>query len=364
MASNTDNANNAEEIFKRFPTERYKRFWYPTRPLFTLFTGLFIAGLGVLGLLPFSWTLWFAAAFALDDLPITPISAMFTAINNLIQGRKTLKSMVMITAISLAVITGGLLGYFVLAQSPIAVKLIMDYIVLTACSPLFISLGAMLGAFVAHATHKINPFMGFSLGISIASLIPFSPPLIFEIIFLSIAGCTFLTSMLAKQGLRAYFKYTYGDSNADGHACARSPEDQAAFVASQAAKFKVTPEAFQNLVSHCKEKFTTYKQQASFLHEFSGNRNYVTNSFKDIYLGLMNPKLTDTEAVTVKELIANSRLDDVNNNQETKIRIETHFVLGTFFHAGVSERTLGHQIKIAEGGGLDSDKISPFLEMN
>jgi hypothetical protein len=65
------------EILKRFPTERYKRFWYPTRPLFTLLTGLFLAGLGGVGILPLSWALWFAAAFALDDLPITPINVCF-----------------------------------------------------------------------------------------------------------------------------------------------------------------------------------------------------------------------------------------------------------------------------------------------
>ena len=183
--------SNTEEIFKRFPTEKYKRFWYPTRPLFTLFMGLFIAGLGWIGLLPFSWALWFSAAFALDDLPITPITAMFTAMNNLRQGRKTLKAIVMIIAIGFAVITGGFVGYFFLAKTPIAVKFITDYIILTDCSPLFISLGAMIGACVAHVTHKMSPFMGFSLGILIASFVPLSPPLIVEIIYLSIAASAF-----------------------------------------------------------------------------------------------------------------------------------------------------------------------------
>lgn len=354
--------SNIEEISKRFPTEKYKRFWYPTRPLFTLLTGLFVAGLGWVGILPFSWALWFAAAFALDDLPITPITAMFTAINNLRQGRKTLKAIVMIIAISLAVIAGGCLGYFVLAQAPIAVKLITDYIALTSCSPLFISLGAMLGAYSAHATHKISPFMGFAFGILIASFIPFSPPLIVEIVFLSIAGSAFLTSVLVKQGLRAYFKWRYGESNADGYECARSPEAQEVFVNQQALKFGVTPDAFQNLASHCKEKVSTYKSQASFWHEFSGNRNYVTNSFKDIYHGLMNPRLTHAEAKTVKELIKNSELAAENKNPKTKVQIESHFALGTFFHAGVSARTLGHQIKIMEGGGLDADTIRPFKQ--
>ena len=201
--------SNTEAILKRFPTEKYKRFWYPTRPIFTLFLGLFLSSLGWLGIMPISWALWAAAAFALDDLPITPITAMFTSINNLMQGRKTLKAIVMITAISLAIIAGSLLGYFVLAQTPIAVKLISDYIALTSCSPLLISIGAMLGAYAAHATHKISPFMGFGLGILVASFIPFSPPLIVEIMFLSIAGCAFVTSVLVKHSLRAYFKFTY-----------------------------------------------------------------------------------------------------------------------------------------------------------
>lgn len=355
MQSNTD------EILKRFPTEKYKRFWYPTRPIFTLFLGLFISSLGWLGILPISWALWFAAAFALDDLPITPISAMFTAINNLIQGRKTLKAIVMITAISLAVIAGGLLGYFVLAQTPIAVKLITDYIAMTSCSPLFISLGAMLGAYAAHATHKISPFMGFGFGILVASFLPFSPPLIVEIVFLSIAGCAFVTSVLAKQALRAYFKYAYGESNADGYECARSPEEQTEFVARQAAKFDVTPQQLQNLATHCKEKASTYKNRATFWHEFSGNRNYVTNSFKDIYHGLMNPRLTQAEAITVKELIADSKLDAENDNPQTTARINAHYAFGTFFHADVSTRVLAHQVKIAKGGGLDEDTLRPFV---
>jgi hypothetical protein len=289
---------------------------------------------------------------------------MFTAINNLMQGRKTLKAIVMISAISLSLIAGSLLGYLVLAQSPAAVKLIMDYIVLTNCSPLFISLGAMLGAYLAHLTHKISPFMGFTLGIFVGSFIPFSPPLIVEIVFLSIAGCTFVTTVLAKQALRAYFKYTYGESNADGYERARSPEDQAAFVVRQAAKFDVTPAEFQDLVTHCKEKISTYKYQATVLHEFSGNRNYVTNSFKDIYHGLMNPGLTDADTEIVKKLIGNSQLDDADNNPETKAEIDLRYAFGTFFQAGLPVRTLAHQFKIMEGGGLDSEKIRPFLGIN
>ena len=211
--------SHAEQIQQKFPTERYKRFWYPTRPLFTLLMGLSIAALGWIGLFPMSWALWFAAAFAFDDLPLTPITAMFTAVNNLLQGRKKFKAIVMIITLSAALILGGVLGYVVLAQSAVAVKFITDYIALTACSPILISMGAMLGAYIAHATHKISPFMGFALGIGVASWIPFSPPLIIEIVFLSIAACTFLAAVITKQALRAYYKHYYGESNADGYEC-------------------------------------------------------------------------------------------------------------------------------------------------
>ncbi len=357
--------SHADQIQQRFPTERYKRFWYPTRPMFTLLSGLSIAALGFLGIVPLSWALWFAAAFALDDLPLTPITGMFTAINNLLQGRKKLKAVVMITALSLALILGGVLGYFFIAQTPFAVKLITDYIALTSCSPLLISLGAILGAYVAHATHKISPFMGFALGICVASFIPFSPPLIVEIVFLSMAACTFVTSVITKQALRAYYKHVHGETNADGYEHARSTEAQAEFINQQAEKFNVTPEELQALATHCKVRVAEIKRNASFYQEYIGSRNYTSNSFKDIYHSLMNPKLTPAEVVDVKDLIANSKLPaELENDAEARatqtVMMNVHFVYGTFFHQGVEARTLGHQLKIAEGGGLNEELIRPF----
>lgn len=357
--------SHAEQIQQKFPTERYKRFWYPTRPLFTLLMGLSIAALGWIGLFPMSWALWFAAAFALDDLPLTPITAMFTAINNLLQGRKKFKAIVMIIALIAALILGGVLGYFVFAHSVFAVKLITDYIAITTCSPLLISMGAMLGAFIAHATHKISPFMGFALGIFVASWIPFSPPLIIEIVFISMAASTFLTSVITKQALKAYYKYYYGQSNADGYECARRPEAQAEFIDQQAQKFQVTPEEFQQLATHCKDRIASIKREATFFQEFGGERTYISNSYKDIYHGLMNPRLTDTDVLMVKDLIANSELPvelqiDPQRKQIERAKIQAHFLFGTFSNHGVEKRTLGHQFKIEEGGGLDSEKIAPF----
>ena len=202
--------------------------------------------------------------------------------------------------------------------------------------------------------------MGIALGAMIASFIPFSPPLILEIVFLSIAASTFVTSILVKQGLRAYCKFRYGASNSDGYECARSPEDQREFITQQASKFGVSPDDFENLANHCKDKIHTYKSQSSFWNEFSGNRTYVTNSFKDIYHGLMNPKLTNEEAIKVKELIQDSHLEEKDDTPDNKAKIDLCFQFGSFFNTGVEYRTLGHQFKIAEGGGLDDEKIRPF----
>ncbi len=354
------------EILKHFPNERYKRFWYPTRPIFTLFLGLTITSLGVIGIIPLAWALWAAAAFALDDLPLTPILAMFTAVNNLKEGRKTLKAGIMIAALTLAVLSGGFLGYFVFAKSAFVMKLITDYITLTSCSPLLISLGATLGAAVAHTTHKIRPFLGILLGIGIASLIPFSPPLMLEIMFLSVASFAFVTSVVVKQGLRAYFKYRYGHTNADGYECARNEEAQNAFIKSQAETFNVTDNQLQDLAAHCKEKAAAYKRDASFFHEYFGDRTHVTNAYKDIYHGLMDPNLTADTACDVKKLIQRSHEASFwgqvreDTRDRAKAKANLHFAFGTFFSAGFDARMEAHQVKIYEGGELDTERLRPF----
>jgi hypothetical protein len=343
-----------------FQTEKNKRFWYPTRPLFTLFTGLFLSSLGFIGILPISWALWFAAAFALDDLPITPIINVFTAINNWMQGRKLLKAAVMITAVSLAVIFGGLFGYFVLAQSPFAVKLFLDYIALTSCSPLLISLGAILGGYLAHMSEKISPFFGFSLGVLIASFIPFSPPLVVEIVFLSIAGATFVSSIVAKQAMRIYYKYAHGESNADGYELARTSQQQVEYIEKQAALFGVKPDELRELAETCKARVATHKAQATFLQEFSGERTLTTNSYKDIYHGLMNPRITPEQVQQVKFLIGNSQLPDRFTNDEKKAVISSQYQLGFTMHDGLPTRLLMHQVALSKMNGLDKSLVEPF----
>lgn len=321
---------------------------------------MFLSSLGFIGILPISWALWFAGAFAFDDLPITPIISVFTAINNWMQGRKLLKAAVMITAVSLAVIFGGLFGYFVLAQSPFAVKLFVDYIALTSCSPILISLGAILGGYLAHMSEKISPFAGFSLGVLIASYIPFSPPLVVEIVFLSMAGATFVTSIVAKQAMRIYYKYAYGESNADGYELARAPQQQVEYIKNQAALFGVKPEELQQLAETCKAMVTTHKAQATLWDEFSGERTRTTNSYKDMYHGLMNPRITPEQVQKVKCLISNSQLPDRFDNDEQKTAISNKYQLGFTMYDGFPTRLLMHQVALSKMGGLDDSLVAPF----
>ena len=182
-------------ILQQYPTEKYKRFWYPTRPLFTMAQGLFLASLGYLGILPIGWALWLSAAFAFDDLPLTPIMGMITSINNLTHGRKQTKSIVMISAISLAAISGGLLGFFVLSQLPVFMAIITGFIAATSCSPILISIGAITGGLLAHKTNKFSPFTGIILGVTVASFVPFPVSIMVDTVFMCAAGLAFVSSI-------------------------------------------------------------------------------------------------------------------------------------------------------------------------
>ena len=259
-------------VLQRFTTEKYKRFWYPTRPLFTLLTGFFLAGLGVIGILPISWALYLSAVLAFDDLPLTPIMAVLTAANNLAHGRKTTKAVIMITTISLAALTGGLLGFFVLSQLPTFMLIISGFIAATSCSPVLISIGAVVGSLIAHFSNKISPFMGIILGTLIFSCLPIPIPLMVDVVFVCAAGLAFVSNIVAKQGLRTYYQYRYGHSNADGYGIDKEPEQINVDLKSQAAKFNVEQYAFTRLLNHCKNQVSLIKSQATFVEEYSGMR--------------------------------------------------------------------------------------------
>jgi len=349
--------NDFETISRQFPTTKYKRFWYPTRPVFTLALGIFLASLGYLGILPMAWALWAAAAFAFDDLPLTPIMAMFTAVNNVMEGRKTVKAIVMITAITLAVLVGGYLGYAVFAHNPMIVKRVMDYIAETSCSPLLISLGAILGGGAAHYTHKVSPFIGFILGITIASFLPIPIPIVVEITYLSVAASAFVASIVTKQSLRAYYYLRHGHSNADGYEITKTPVQQQQFIQDQSQKFGVSVHDFTGLSNHCREKITSIKQNASYLQEFGGSRTPVTNSYKDIYHGLLRSNPSLEEVTATKQLIACSNaLSDEDDTPGNKIKAQ----MLVFSVPGRARLTLAHQMNINDNGGLPEEYVDTF----
>ncbi len=343
-------------VLQRFTTEKYKRFWYPTRPLFTLITGFFLAGLGFVGILPMSWALYFSAVFAFDDLPLTPILGILTSANNLAHGRKITKALVMITATTLAALTGGLLGFFVLSQLPAFMLAINSFIAATSCSPVLISIGAVTGSLIAHFSNKISPFLGIALGAVIFSCLPIPVPLMVDIVFVCAATLAFVSNIAAKQGLRAYYQYRYGHSNADGYSIDKHPDKIEEFTKSQADKFGVTPKAFSSLLTHCKEKVHGIKSKATFLEEFTNTRQPRSNSYKDIYFGLMNPSATKEDIASIKTLIENSRPVVLRKfKEEAKLDLTSSGTLRN----DLKLRTEYHQYKI--GVGIPSELIEPFM---
>ncbi|MCR9192659.1 MAG: hypothetical protein NXI01_08380 [Gammaproteobacteria bacterium] len=353
MPSNHD----LETISRQFPTTKYKRFWYPTRPVLTLALGIFLASLGYFGILPMAWALWAAAAFAFDDLPLTPIMAMFTAVNNLMEGRKMVKAIAMIMAITLAVLVGGYLGYAVFAHNPMIVKGVTDYIAETSCSPLLISLGAILGGGAAHYTRKVSPFVGFMLGILIASFLPIPVPLVVEITYLSVAVLAFVASVVTKQVLRAYYYLSYGHSNADGYEVAKASEQQKRFIQEQSRNFGVSEDIFLGITEYCREEITKIKQGASYLQEFAGNRTPVTNSYKNICYGLMKPNPSPEEVEATKQLIAcSNQLSEEDNTDANKAMAQ----MSVFTVPGQARLTLAHQLNINANSKLPEKYVTAF----
>ncbi|HVT62848.1 MAG TPA: hypothetical protein VHD33_05100, partial [Legionellaceae bacterium] len=160
-----------EKILHYFPTERFKRFTYSTRPFTTVVMGITLVGLGWLHILSMPIACWLLAAFVLDNIALTPIMGAINAVNHLLNSRKILKASIMLAAISLSLISGAYLGYFYLAPMPMIAQVLSKYITITGCSPFLISIGAMLGAYVSHTTHKIPLFWGIFFGSCLASIV-------------------------------------------------------------------------------------------------------------------------------------------------------------------------------------------------
>lgn len=347
-------------VLERFPTEKYKRFWYPTRPLLTLCLGLFLASLGYIGILPMGLALWMSAVFAFDDLPLTPIMSIFTSANNLSHGRKKIKSWIMLGVLSLSIPIGGLLGFFVVSQMTALTAMLTTFIAATSCSPVLVSTGAILGSLIAHKTHVLSPTSGILLGLLAFSLFPIPVPLIVDIVFISAASLAFLSTIVTKQALRSYYKWAYNHSNADGYAIDKSQTELDKFTADQATKFGVTHKEFKDLVDHCRTQIKTLKEHATILDEFVGERQLHTSAYKDIYHGLMNP---NANVDSVKQLLKDSTECEVRVNlghrNEEDLQVLTQTAISGKLRSDMSNRTFFHQIQLKKG--LAKDLVDPFV---
>lgn len=347
-------------IQQRFPTESYKQFFYQTRPFFTMGMAVVLIALGWLQIVNPAVISWILAAFVLDNVALTPIMSSLRAINNLLNGRKKLKSKLMLAAVITSLISGALLGYFVLMPIPLVSKLLLDYIALTGCSPFLISLGAMIGAYMSHSTHKIPLFWGIFVGSCIASVIYIPIPIVLELVYFSAVAVAFFATIATKQSLRRYYKQQYGHSNADGYEIARSSFDQDIFIKEQSLKFQVKPSEFIRMTEHCRKKIAEIKNEATYWEEYSNARRHKTNSYKDIYHGLMSPAITLERVKIVKKVIVESNLPPEVRTVENTKKVTQTLRLGTFFNPDLNTRMTVHQYQISDTGGLESTLQKAF----
>ena len=349
-----------EKILRRFPTEGYKQFSHQTRPILMLAIAIFLIALGWFQIVNFVVIAWVLAAAVLDNVALTPIMSALRAFNHLAHGRKQLKSIVILAVVSIAFVSGAGLGYFVLLHTPAVVGFFTNYIALTGCSPFMISMGAMAGAYFSHSTHKISLFWGILFGSVLASALPILVPVAFEVVYFSSVAIAFFATVIAKQSLRGYYKYYYGHTNADGYSLAKNPTQIYEFAINQAHKFGVNSTQFSLLTEQCRTRITETKRDASFWSEYMNYRSNTTNSYKDIYFGLMNPNISKEDIQEIKYVIANSNLPTASNTAENKKKVTTMSRLGTFFSPDVELRTLAHQVRISEPGVLDPNLLKPF----
>ncbi|MDF1677706.1 MAG: sulfite exporter TauE/SafE family protein [Legionellaceae bacterium] len=374
-------ASDRRDIKKRYATERHKRFFFPIRPLFTLGSSIFFAGLYLLGVMPIAIGIILTAAFAFEDLPLAPFIKFIRAANNLSNGRKKLKSAVMISVISLSALIGGPLAFFLFIHNPFFMLGMAAFVFGTGCSPIWLFLGGAVGALIADRNQKITPLaailMGVGIGWTIGFLLPTTiiPPVV-SAIFVSSVTCAFIGSVIAKQSLRFYFYCKYGHSNADGYNIDRTPQKQAAFMTAQAKKFDVSVEHFKALTEHCQTKVAHIKHEASFMHalkatrfsnpfalftwcldEFALKRNYQTNAYKDIYHGLMAKDATPETVKHVQALLKDSQKAPEKPENTPKYP----FIFCGKRHSDLQARTFFHQTQLAETGGISEDLIGPFI---
>lgn len=369
------------ESSQQFLTDKYKRFLNTNTFLSVFSEGLFLAGLTLFNIIPFGFALTlFARRF---NNILLPGIRIFSSINNLIHRRKVFKSSVMLMTIALSMIIGGWLGYYFLCQSPFFMEMVTAFMAQFSAPPAITFAGGMLGGMMATLSNQCSPFLGSIIGLLIVSYFPYEIPLVVDIVFMSATLLTFMTSFIAKHSLRAYYYYHYGHTNADGLRINQSKEECENNITKQAIQFGVPYAQFKALIDLCKSKIKEIKHTSSWFDEYCGFRRVRSNSYKDIYHGLMNPALTTSDVDAIKDLLAHSQCSTVTHLRENmgktayavlylpaSVTLAGMWLKPSFFSiksdpqsedydTTAHQRMLIHQLAIEQG--IDDDLISPFL---
>ena len=355
-------------ILQRFPTERFKRFGTTSPRITILLMYLILMGLKLGGI--FSLKTAMGLTSRLFPFMIwSPISSLLQSVNNLAHGRKKTKATVMIAAISLSAVIGGLLGYFVLSHSLFFFPLIRGFLGATIFSPILLSLCMLTGSLLAH-TMNMKPWEGAVAGIvaglfaSISLLLmSIQIPLIVDVVYISGISLAFITSIVAKQSLRAYYKYQYGHSNADGYQMDRAEHAQNVFEEEQSKRFGVSQSDFKKLTTYCKDQIQVIKNQAFFYQSPDNESPHQekSNSFKDIYHGLMNPKSNPEDIKSIKELLnVSARSSLKSDTYKFRYTLKLLDASSRTLRSDLSSRTFFHQTHLHPG--IDDTLVAPFLK--
>ena len=349
------------KLMRPFFTDQYKRFFYPSRSTFSLVAAMLFALLAYFSPIPLAFIALAAACFFSDDIPLTPVMSLVTAMSNLYYSRKTLKAYVTLVSVVSALVIGALVGFFVLAQWPLCTAILGSYLAITYSSPFIMALGALLGGVFAHTTGKLSAFWAVTTGLVIGSLLPIALPIVFELVFISAVVSAFCASVLTKQVLRLYHYCRYGASNADGYAMDCSPSQQQALMKNRAQELGMAPEVFTKLTTYCRKKVHDIKSHASLWQEFSGERRLATNSFKDIYHALMRPHTSRFEIRSIKNMLVNTHLKVGDKSEANQKIIQTAANSGHLFRVDDKTRLLLQQTKVTEYGGIPSKLLRSIV---
>lgn len=164
--------------------------------------------------------------------------------------------------------------------------------------------------------------------------------------------------------MRLYYKYYYGDTNADGYNIAKNPTELREFIETQSRKFGITPQDFQALSAECRKRIKEVKKVDSistFWKEYMGELGHISNSYKDIYHTLWDAKLNNPKEIKeAKIMISRSNITPKVNTSENKKKVNHMLRFGTFFEPNYKLRMKAHQFEIAEAGSLDPRLLEKF----